>query len=174
MAPTVPALAPCTRTYEADELRRAWKKCSCPIYASGTLGGRFKRKNTERPNWQEAKAVARQWELAGQWDENVAPAIPSQPVPAAPSQRDGITIERAITAFLAEHAESLARNTQRKYRTILKKFKEHSATKGYVMIDQWTPIDVRELRASWGVSPATSTKNMSSVKAFFEFALSNE
>jgi site-specific recombinase XerC len=42
------------------------------------------------------------------------------------------------------------------------------------MIDQWTPIDVREFRTSWGVSPATATKNMSSVKAFFEFALSNE
>ena len=26
-------------TYEADELRRTWRKCSCPIYASGTLGG---------------------------------------------------------------------------------------------------------------------------------------
>src|SRR5581483_9088620 len=102
----------------------------------------------------------------GQWDDNFAPAIPAQPVPTPPSQRDGITIKRAIAAFLAEHAESLARNTQRKYRTILKKFEEHSATKGYVMIDQWTPIDVREFRTSWGVSHATAGKNMSSVKAF--------
>ena len=31
-------------TYEADELRRTWKKCYCPVYASGTLAGRFKRK----------------------------------------------------------------------------------------------------------------------------------
>jgi hypothetical protein len=99
-------------TYEADELRRTWKKCSCPIYASGTLGGRFKRKNTERPSWQEAKAISREWETAGQWDDNIAPAIPAQPVPTPPAQRDGITITRAIAAFLAEHAESLARNTR--------------------------------------------------------------
>src|SRR5580704_2074554 len=54
-------------TYEADELRRAWKKCSCPIYASGTLDGQFKRKNTERTTWPEAKAVVAEWETAGSW-----------------------------------------------------------------------------------------------------------
>ena len=54
-------------TYEADELRRTWKRCLCPIYASGTLGG-FKRKNTERANWDEAKALARAWENANSWD----------------------------------------------------------------------------------------------------------
>src|SRR5581483_339757 len=106
------------------------EKCICPIYVSGTLGGQFKRKNTEQRGWQEAKAVAREWEAGGQWNDNVAPAIPAQPVPTPLSQRDGITIERAIAAFLAEHAESLDRNTQRKYRTILTRFKEHSAAKG--------------------------------------------
>ncbi len=100
--------------------------------------------------------------------------FPSPPTPTPASEPNGITIDRAVSAFLAEHAESLARNTQRKYRTILKKFEEHSSIKGYVMIDQWTPIDVREFRTSWGVSHATASKNMSSVKAFFEFALSNE
>src|SRR5665213_166632 len=40
-------------TYEADELRRTWKKCFCPIYASGTLTGQFKRKNTERTAWPD-------------------------------------------------------------------------------------------------------------------------
>ena len=35
-------------TYEADELRRSWKRGLCPIYASGTLGAGFKRRNTER------------------------------------------------------------------------------------------------------------------------------
>ena len=63
--------------YEADELRRSWKKCSCPIYASGTLKGRFKRKNTERFDWDAAKAVLRLWETAGTWD------TPGQLVPVA-------------------------------------------------------------------------------------------
>ena len=42
------------------------------------------------------------------------------------------------------------------------------------MLDPWTPIDVLEMRASWSVSPQTAAKNMSTIKSFFEFCLSNE
>src|SRR5437868_2793414 len=59
------------RSYEADELRRNSKKCSCPIYASGTLNGQFKRKNTERTVWSDAKRAAEEWERARSWDESV-------------------------------------------------------------------------------------------------------
>jgi hypothetical protein len=56
---------PDSRNYEPEELRRGWKKCHCPIYADGTLGGSFKRKNTKNTNWLEAKAVVAAWESAG-------------------------------------------------------------------------------------------------------------
>jgi len=54
-------------TYESDEFRRNWKRCSCPIYASGTLSGHFRRKNTEQKTWPEAHTVAAGWESAGRW-----------------------------------------------------------------------------------------------------------
>jgi hypothetical protein len=66
---------PDAQTYESDERRRAWKRCSCPIYASGTIGGQFRRVNTKRVVWDEAKAVAASWEAAGAWPE-VTPARP--------------------------------------------------------------------------------------------------
>jgi len=163
-------------TYEADELRRTWKKCSCPIYASGTLSRSFKRKNTEQTSWHEAKAVAADWETAGRWQSDAPPPPRSLPHPSVETKAlapESATIERAVTAFLAEHAESSAPNTQKRYGIIVKK-QARSAEKGYVMIDQWGPIDVREFRQSWNVSPATGAKNMSVVKTFFEFALSNE
>jgi integrase len=50
-------------------------------------------------------------------------------------------------------------------------FSDH---RGFVMIDQWGPIDVREFRSSWPVSPQTAVKKMSTVKTFFEFCVSNE
>ena len=162
------------RNYETDELRRGWKKCRCPIYADGTLGGKFKRKNTKQTSWPEAKAVASLWEAAGRWDDEAIPISSVSPAPDPLPASDDITIERAVAAFLAEHAESSAPNTQKKYRIILNKFKAHSAGKGYVMIAQWTPTDVREFRQGWQVSPVTSAKNMTVVKSFFEFALSNE
>src|SRR5580765_1043925 len=81
---------------------------------------------------------------------------------------------QAVAAFLAEHEESSAPNTQKKYRILMNKLRAYSEAKGYVGIDQWGPIDVREFRSTWPVSPVTAAKNMSNLKAFFEFAVSNE
>jgi hypothetical protein len=36
---------------------------------------------------------------------------------------------------------------------MMKKLKAYSDAKGYAVIAQWAPIDVREFRQSWGVSP---------------------
>lgn len=163
-------------TYETDELRRTWKKCSCPIYASGTLNRHFKRKNTEQTSWPEARTIAAGLEAVGCWegDRSVPSSLPWNSGEAVPPTTEGITIERAVNAFLAEQTESSAPNTLKKYAIITKKLKAFSSEKGYVMISQWGPIDVREFRQSWSVSPVTGGKNMSIVKAFFEFALSNE
>lgn len=56
-----------SRTGEFEEGRRGWKKCACLIQASGTLGGVFARRQTGKPDWDEAKAAAVQWEVAGSW-----------------------------------------------------------------------------------------------------------
>jgi hypothetical protein len=74
---------PDSRSYEPEELRRNWKKCYCPIYADGTLGGKFKRRNTKKASWPEAKAVAAEWEARGSWDETETPA----PAPALARDR---------------------------------------------------------------------------------------
>lgn len=58
---------PDAQTYESDERRRAWKRCFCPIYASGTIDGYFRRVNTKRVVWDDAKVVAEGWESAGAW-----------------------------------------------------------------------------------------------------------
>ena len=170
-------------SYEADENRRGWKKCACPIYASGTLARKFKRKNTERVTWPAAKAVAAAWEAVGRWPGE-APAHPQSPPivesPAPPQSPPivqspaRILIDRAISAFLAEHSEVSASNTQKKYRLLLNKLRGYSALKGYSLIEQWGPIDVREFRASWEVSPVTAAKNMTIVRSFFEFVVINE
>jgi hypothetical protein len=126
--------------YKSDEIRRSWKRCLCPVYASGTIEGRFKRRNTERADWAEAKAVVRAWEDAASWD-GVA-QVPASPAPGPQAPEAGrITIERAIRLLLAN-------------------LKAFSANRGVVMIDQWGPIDVREFRSSWPVSPRTAVKKI--------------
>jgi hypothetical protein len=71
-------------TYEA-EFPRAWKKCSCPVYAFGALNGQFKRKNTERTSWSDAKAVVAEWETAPSWG---ASARPPEPLPVSAVPKD--------------------------------------------------------------------------------------
>src|ERR1700722_7930979 len=70
-----------SRNYEPEELRRGWKKCHCPIYADGTLGGSFRRRNTKKTSWPEAKAVVSDWESAGTWEPVGSPAFPEPPEP---------------------------------------------------------------------------------------------
>jgi integrase len=161
-----------SRSGQFEEGRRGWKKCACLIHVSGTLGRKFSRKQTGKSDWDEAKAVAAIWEAAQSWD---GPAQIEAPAPQVPDPASGrITIERAIKAFTAEHQEHAASATQKKYRLLLAKLKAFADTRGYVMLDQWTPIDVREFRSSWSVSAQTSAKHMSVIRAFFEFCLSNE
>ena len=134
-------------TYEADELRRSWKKCSCPIYASGTLGEAFKRKNTERPSWEDAKAVVRVWEVADAWD---APIPPAKPVPLVPEpdasvtgDTPGITIADATENFLSNRQNrGIEIPTLRKYRTFVKQFREYCDSRGYAYLQQLTVPDM--------------------------------
>ncbi|PYR95719.1 MAG: hypothetical protein DMG16_29780 [Acidobacteria bacterium] len=160
-----------TRSGEFEEGRRGWKKCGCLIHASGSLHGAFKRKNTGRTDWREAKAIALEWEKTHSWDGEVA-VPPIVPEPSSLPKRT--TIERAAKTFLDELREHAAAATHKKYRLLLNRFKAFSEQRGYVMIDQWEPLDVREFRSSWKVSPGTAVRNMAMLKPFFEWCLNNE
>jgi integrase len=161
-----------SRSGEFEERKKGWKRCGCFIFASGTLNGTFKRKYTGKTNWDDAKAIVATWETAGSW-AGEPPAPSRDPDPPVPDPAPKITIEQGVTAFLAERAESCAPNTMRKNRILLKKFKSYSDHKGYVLIDQWTTMDVRGFRTSWGVAPNSASKYMEIVKAFFAFAVAN-
>jgi integrase len=157
-------------TSEFEERKKRWKHCACPIFASGTLSGRAGRRSTGRWEWSDAKAVAERWDQAGVWDE-APPPQPSAPEPASPQR---VTVERAIKAFLDELEETAAFATHKKYRLLLTKMIEFSAQRGYVMVDQWEPIDVRDFRTSWAINPRTGARRMAMLKPFFEYCLSNE
>ncbi len=159
-----------SRTGEFEERAKGWKKCGCVIFVSGTLGGKFKRRQTGKNTWDEAKVVTACWESANSWDGEVSPPPAQADAPA----RSVVTVERAVAAFLADRTKVSAPNTQLKFKLILKKLTSYSESKGYVLLSQWTPIDVREFRASWSVGANTASKNMTVVRSFFQFCVSNE
>ena len=94
-----------SHNYEPEELRRGWKKCHCPIYADGTLAGVFKRRNTKKAIWPDAKAIVAAWEQVGVWDEtDRIPTIVAAPFEQEPSTRPKITIPVATEAFLSNRS----------------------------------------------------------------------
>jgi integrase len=160
-----------SRSGDFEERKKGWKRCDCPIFASGTLLGKFRRQTTGQWEWPNAVATARQWEAIGSWTGETP-----QPValPAPKTSPARTTIAQATKAFLTEQAETAAAATQKKYRLLLKRLVEFSNASGYVMIDQWDPMDVRQFRSTWQVSGPTAARRMSMLKPFFEYCVSNE
>ena len=156
---------------EFQEKAKTWKRCGCPIIAAGSLSKVRRKRTTGQFDWEEARMMARRWETAGRWPDDGSPA----PVPVAPAPEDPtkITIERAISAYLAEHKHN-ARNTIQQYEYTMEKVRAYSIYKGYTLIEQWGPVDIRECRNTWGVAVSTGNNYMSIVRALFAFCLSNE
>jgi integrase/recombinase XerC len=165
-------------SYETDELRRGFKKCFCSIYASGTLNGRFRRKNTERVHWAEAKTVVRSWEEAGAWTvyNPVEPPVSVSPAPAAldsPSSR--MTIADAVAAFLAiREGSKIAPSTLRKYRTFTNQLGAYADAKGYVMLDQFSSADMDVFYSHWKLGARTKGKALGTLRSFFRFCVNRE
>lgn len=155
---------------ELEERSKKWKRCGCPIVASGSLAKQFSRRKTGRIFWEEAKVVADRWDAAGRW-YGAAPAVVEVPTVADPSK---VTVARAVDAYLAEHDKHSASQTRKRYGYIMDKLLAYSAHKGYTLIVQWGPVDVREFRDSWKVSVPTANRDMSVVRACFEMCLANE
>jgi integrase len=159
-----------SRSGEFDERKKGWKRCSCPIFASGTLQGKFRRQTTGQWEWTPAKAVVAELDKLGSWNGEV---IAPQALPETTAQQR-VTVERAVKTFLAELQETIAAGTHKKYRLLLTKLKEFSEQRGYIMIDQWEPMDVRDFRTSWAINPRTGARRMAMLKPFFEYCVSNE
>ena len=166
---------PDSRSYEPEELRRSWKRCHCPIYADGTLGGRFKRRNTKKASWPEAKIVAAEWEARGAWDapETPAPAPVLAPdPPPLESSKPSITIQFATDAYLANRAgRDIAPATVRKYKTFVKQLREFAADKGYVMLEQIQITDMDEFYSRWKDGIRAKAKKLERLKGFCNFCV---
>ena len=165
-------------TYEADEHRRSWKNCACPIYASGTLARKFKRKNTEQANWITAKQLAAEWEGRDSWSErDLQPpsellAAVAQPVLDGPVR---ICLGDAVAAFLAiREGSKIAPATARKYRTFTKQLVVFASSRGYVMLDQFTSADIDVFYGRCELGARAKGKRLGTLRAFFRFCVNRE
>src|ERR1017187_9360705 len=87
---------------EFEERKKGWKSCDCPVFASGTLNGEFKRKSTEVWKWEDAKSVADQWVSNNSWAGLPVPIPVPDPAPSptpattpSPHPDSGVKISEA-------------------------------------------------------------------------------
>jgi integrase len=143
---------------KAEEAKRlGWKKCDCPIYATGTLSDGFNRKNTKKTEWEEAEALAEAWVRVGVWS--------GSPVVAAPTEfqtsNSRTTVEHGVSTFLAKCAgRQIQPTTLRKIKTYAKQFTEFCAEKGYVNIDQLQFGDGDLFYGTWKDGPKAAGKKL--------------
>ena len=162
-----------TRSGEFEEGRRGWKKCACLIHISGTLAGKFNRRQTGKANWDEAKAVAAVLEQAQSWGDK--PVIAAATEPPEKPQQNRITIEDAIKVFLTNReGAKIADATLRKYKTFAKQLTEFADKRGYIMLDQFTSSDMDVFYSALKLGVRAKAKRLSTLRAFFRFCVNRK
>lgn len=156
------------RNGEFEERKKGWKRCDCSISVSGVFGSRFQRKSTGTADWEEARQVVLNWKDT----EAPPPALVPPPAPCG-YDSERVTVEAAVASYKNHHRDS-AHSTRTGYGYLLDRFQAFSDKIGYVMLDQWRPGDFRQFRDSWGVNSTTENRYMAILKAFFEYAVSQE
>ena len=134
------------------------------IYASGTLGRKFNRKQTGRTSWDEARVMASRWEMADHWN-NPEPEHEKSPVPR-------MAIKEAIEAFLASRQNrGIESSSLNKYRTFTKQLQAYADMRGYLLLKQLSVADMDRFYASWRDGKRSRAKKLERLKAFVKFCL---
>lgn len=185
-----------TYTSQPEELKKGWKRCKCPILASGSLSREYKRVATKETDWTAAAAVMAPYIAAGSWALPEAPVTPPPTPPEAPAPTPATEtpaparkvkrnlleteIKVATNGYYKVHeiAES-AVSTMRRKKYLMRDIEEFSETHGLAYVDDWETETVQEFAATWKkpngekIMPSTRNKLMGDVKAFFRFCLDN-
>lgn len=135
-----------------------YKRCQCPIWVIGTLGGTSIRRSLDLTSWDAAQRVLGRWVTAGQIGQVT---------------EVGETLEDVVTAFLADaHTRGLSAATITKYRVLLtNRLVAWSHSSGLEML---TSIDLDALtkfRTTWPDAPLAKSKNTERLKAFFRWCV---
>jgi integrase len=158
-----------SKSSDLDERKKGWRRCECPIFASGALTRTFRRQSTGKWEWADAKAVAAAWEEAGNWEGK---PVPPAPVATAPIATDRVTIADATAAFIAKcQNRGIAIATLKKYKTFVKQLMAYADSRGYVMLDQFTINDMDRFYAWWKDGVRAKAKKLERLKAFVRFCL---
>lgn len=137
------------------------RRCQCPVWAQGTIGGRKIRQSLDLTSWEAATALVHTWETSGRFGS---------------ATRDVPSLEKAIDGYLDDCvARSLSDATVRKSkRTLRGQLLPFLERRGVRTIEGVTVDDLRAFRSALADAPNTQAKKVERLRAFFRFCVDSD
>lgn len=138
-----------------------YRRCACPIYVEGTVGGESIRKSLDLTSWTAATNVIAKWNTAGKIGQ-VRSEVP--------------TIAEAIDGFLKDaRARGLKDSTVRSYaNTLRNRLLANCSRKGLRELRDLTVSQLRDIRSEWTLAPNTQRAALEHIRAFMRFCEEGE
>jgi integrase/recombinase XerD len=140
---------------------RYWKRCTCPMWAEGTVDGIYVRRSLKTKSWEKAANRAREIEIA---EDPAAPPAPKE---------EPATLEQAVTEYLADaRARELRHSTLYKLELLFKKqFLEWCKQGDYKFLHEIDLRAVQAFRSSWKDGALAKKKKQERLTGFFWFCI---
>jgi len=136
---------------------RQYRRCSCPIWVQGTLGGETIRETLAVRDWQRANDLIHKWESDGCRNVVVQDAL--------------ITIQQAREKYLTDLvARNLKKDTISKYKYLFSQLETYTAKNGIRFLKELDVDTLGSFRATWKDGAKSSLKKLERLRAFFKFA----
>jgi integrase/recombinase XerC len=139
------------------QVGREWLNCRCPLWCSGTVGGRSVRESLGTRNVEKAGRLLAKKEAE----------------PTAATRPKLKSIAEAVSAFHQEHTD-LADGTRRNHRRTLKALLEYSAAAGLRNLPEIAVEHVDQFRGVRAVSALTWTRELATLRHFFSFCMDRD
>jgi integrase/recombinase XerD len=135
---------------------RRYRKCHCPIWVQGSLGGEYVKKALDLTSWAAASDLVTGWAAAGEIGV-VKPEAPS--------------VREAVKKFLADaKVRHLGWESIRKYENVLeRRLVPWCEGKGFTRLKQLGVEQLGDFRNSWKDGPVYAGKNLERLRSFFRF-----
>jgi len=134
---------------------RKYRRCRCPIWADGFIGGQEIRKTLNTRDWEEAQGVIREWEAEG----------------SQPAEPDPVTVTQAWKEFLADaKARNLREPTIYKYELLSRQMERFTQDCGVRFMRELDLPLLRKFRATWPNQNLGALKKLEYLRAFVRFA----
>jgi integrase/recombinase XerD len=136
---------------------REYRRCHCPVWVDGFIGGVELRESLKTRNWQKANDTIQSWEARGSREEQ--------------KRVDPLTVIQACDAYEADaKARGLAEATLEKYELLFRRLREFADERGLRFAAELNLEVLRDFRNGWKQQNLTALKTLERLRAFLRFA----